>query len=83
MPPLYQSTGDQYSRASLEAKALSLGWQPLPESELPLLLPEVESYEPTDDGESPISKMTEWVNTTCPCCGGAAKRETDTCQNRE
>ena len=54
------------------------GWQPLPESELPLLLPEVESYEPTNDGESPISKMTEWVNTTCPCCGGAAKRETDT-----
>ncbi len=54
------------------------GWQPLPESELPLLLPEVESYEPTDDGESPISKMTEWVSTTCPCCGGAARRETDT-----
>ena len=54
------------------------GWVPLPESELPLLLPEVESYEPTDDGESPLSKMTEWVNTTCPCCGGPAKRETDT-----
>ena len=54
------------------------GWQPLPEDQLPLLLPEVESYEPTDDGESPISKMTEWVNTTCPCCGGAARRETDT-----
>ncbi len=54
------------------------GWQPLPESELPLLLPEVESYEPTDDGESPLSKMTEWVKTTCPCCGGAARRETDT-----
>ena len=54
------------------------GWQPIPESELPLLLPEVESYEPTDDGESPISKMTDWVNTTCPCCGGPAKRETDT-----
>ena len=54
------------------------GWQPLPESELPLLLPEVESYEPTDDGESPISKMTDWVNTTCPCCGGPGKRETDT-----
>ncbi len=54
------------------------GWQPLPEDQLPLLLPEVESYEPTDDGESPISKMTEWVSTTCPCCGGAAKRETDT-----
>ena len=54
------------------------GWQPMDESQLPLLLPEVESYEPTDDGESPLSKMTDWVNTTCPCCGGAAKRETDT-----
>ena len=54
------------------------GWQPLSEHELPLLLPDVESYEPTDDGESPLSKMTDWVNTTCPCCGGSAKRETDT-----
>jgi len=54
------------------------GWVPVPEDQLPLLLPEVESYEPTDDGESPISKMTDWVNTTCPCCGGPAKRETDT-----
>ena len=54
------------------------GWVPLPESELPLVLPKVESYEPTDDGESPLSKMTDWVNTTCPCCGGPAKRETDT-----
>ena len=54
------------------------GWVPLPESELPLVLPKVDSYEPTDDGESPLSKMTEWVNTTCPCCGGPAKRETDT-----
>ena len=54
------------------------GWQPLPEDQLPLLLPDVESYEPTDDGESPLSKMTDWVSTTCPCCGGAAKRETDT-----
>ena len=54
------------------------GWQPLPESELPLLLPDVESYEPTDDGESPLSKMTGWVNTACPCCGGPARRETDT-----
>ena len=54
------------------------GWQPLPEDQLPLLLPEVESYEPTDDGESPISKMTDWVNTTCPCCGGPGRRETDT-----
>ena len=54
------------------------GWQPLPEDQLPLLLPDVDSYEPTDDGESPLSKMTDWVNTTCPCCGGPAKRETDT-----
>lgn len=54
------------------------GWQPISESELPLVLPNVESYEPTDTGESPLSKMTDWVNTTCPCCGGAAKRETDT-----
>ncbi len=54
------------------------GWVPLPEDQLPLLLPEVESYEPTDNGESPIAKMTDWVNTTCPCCGGPAQRETDT-----
>ena len=54
------------------------GWVAIPESELPLVLPKVESYEPTDDGESPLSKMADWVNTTCPCCGGPAKRETDT-----
>ncbi len=54
------------------------GWVPVPEEELPLVLPQVESYEPTDDGESPISKMTDWVNTKCPKCGAAAKRETDT-----
>ena len=54
------------------------GYVPLPESELPLLLPNVESYEPTDNGESPLAKMTEWVNTTCPHCGAPAKRETDT-----
>ena len=54
------------------------GWVPLPEDQLPLVLPQVDSYEPTDDGESPLSKMTDWVNTTCPCCGGPAKRETDT-----
>ena len=57
------------------------GWVPIPESELPLELPMVESYELTDDGESPLSKMTDWVNTTCPCCGGPAKRETDTMPN--
>ena len=54
------------------------GFVALPESELPLELPEVESYMPTDNGESPLAAMTEWVNTTCPCCGGPAKRETDT-----
>ncbi len=54
------------------------GYVPLPESELPLLLPNVESYEPTDNGESPLAKMTDWVNTTCPHCGAPAKRETDT-----
>ena len=59
-------------------KCETCGWVPLPEDQLPLLLPDVESYEPTDDGESPLSKMTDWVNTACPCCGGPAKRETDT-----
>jgi leucyl-tRNA synthetase len=59
-------------------KCEKCGWVPLPEDQLPLVLPNVESYEPTDDGESPLSKMTDWVNTTCPCCGGPAKRETDT-----
>ena len=59
-------------------KCPTCGWVPLPEDQLPLLLPQVESYEPTDDGESPISKITDWVNTTCPKCGGAAQRETDT-----
>ena len=54
------------------------GYVALPESELPLELPDVESYMPTDNGESPLAAMTDWVNTTCPCCGGAAKRETDT-----
>ena len=54
------------------------GYVALPESELPLELPEVESYMPTDNGESPLAAMTDWVNTTCPCCGGPAKRETDT-----
>ncbi len=54
------------------------GYVALPESELPLELPEVESYMPTDNGESPLAAMTDWVNTTCPCCQGPAKRETDT-----
>ena len=54
------------------------GWQPLPESELPLRLPEIKDFEPGEDGESPLARHTEWVNTTCPCCGGPAKRETDT-----
>ena len=54
------------------------GYVPLDEKDLPLLLPEVDSYMPTDNGESPLAAMTDWVNTTCPCCGGPAKRETDT-----
>ncbi len=54
------------------------GYVPLEESQLPLTLPEVESYEPTDDGQSPLANLTDWVNTTCPHCGGPAKRETDT-----
>ena len=59
-------------------KCEKCGYVPLPESELPLELPEVDSYMPTDNGESPLAAMTDWVNTTCPCCGGPAKRETDT-----
>ena len=54
------------------------GWVPVPEDQLPVTLPAVEHYEPTDNGESPLAKMTDWVNTTCPVCGGPAKRETDT-----
>ena len=54
------------------------GYVPIPEEELPLRLPDVKSYEPTDNGESPLAHMTDWVNTTCPHCGGPAKRETDT-----
>ena len=54
------------------------GYVPIDESELPLKLPMVDSYEPTDTGESPLAKMTDWIETTCPCCGGKAKRETDT-----
>ena len=59
-------------------KCEKCGWVPVPEDQLPVLLPEVDNYEPTDSGESPLSKMESWVNTTCPCCGGPAKRETDT-----
>lgn len=54
------------------------GWQCVPEDELPVLQPYMVDYKPTDDGESPLARATDWVNTTCPCCGGAAKRETDT-----
>ena len=59
-------------------KCEKCGYVPLPEEQLPLTLPNVDSYEPTNTGESPLAKMTDWVNTTCPCCGGPAKRETDT-----
>ena len=57
------------------------GWVPLPEDQLPLLLPEVKYYEPTDNGESPLAALPDWVNTTCPHCGGKARRETDTMPN--
>ena len=57
------------------------GWQPMKEEDLPLLLPDVAEYEPTENGESPLANITDWVNTTCPCCGGEAKRETDTMPN--
>ncbi len=57
------------------------GWVPMKEEDLPLLLPDVAEYEPTEDGESPLANITDWVNTTCPCCGGAARRETDTMPN--
>ena len=54
------------------------GWQPIPERELPLKLPEIEDFEPGENGESPLAKLTDWINTTCPKCGGTAKRESDT-----
>ena len=54
------------------------GWNPIPETELPLVLPDIEDYEPGENGESPLAKQTEWIKTKCPCCGKAAKRETDT-----
>ncbi len=57
------------------------GWQPIPESELPLKLPEVTDFLPNDEGDSPLAKATDWVNTTCPCCGGHARRETDVMPN--
>lgn len=57
------------------------GWQPMKEEDLPLLLPDVAEYEPTENGESPLANITDWVNTTCPCCGSPAKRETDTMPN--
>ena len=57
------------------------GWQPMKEEDLPLLLPDVAEYEPTENGESPLANITDWVNTTCPCCGGPARRETDTMPN--
>ena len=59
-------------------KCEKCGWQPLPESSLPLTLPDITDFEPGPDGESPLARHTDWVKTTCPCCGGPAKRETDT-----
>ena len=57
------------------------GWVAIPEDQLPLTLPDIKDFEPTDNGESPLAKATDWINTTCPCCGGPAKRETDTMPN--
>ena len=57
------------------------GWQPIPEEQLPLKLPEVPDYRPNDNGDSPLANATEWVKTTCPCCGGSARRETDVMPN--
>ena len=57
------------------------GYVPVPEKDLPVTLPEVDHYKPTDTGESPLAKMTKWVNVSCPDCGGKAKRETDTMPN--
>ncbi len=74
------SKGSVVEPTILEA-ALFSPWIPLPEDQLPLELPKVQKYEPTDTGESPLSVMTDWVNTTCPRCGGPAKRETDTMPN--
>ena len=54
------------------------GWQPVPDDQLPVIQPYMTDYKPTDDGESPLARATDWVNTKCPCCGGNAKRETDT-----
>lgn len=59
----------------------SCGWVPVPEEDLPVVLPNVQAYEPTEDGESPLANITEWVNVKCPCCGMDAKRETDTMPN--
>jgi leucyl-tRNA synthetase len=64
-----------------ECQVETHGWVPVPEDQLPVVLPEVETYEPTDTGESPLATIDEWVNTTCPACGGPAKRETDTMPN--
>jgi len=76
-PLLGSTTGG--SKGDLEG--LNLGWVPVPETELPVLLPEVKAYEPTDDGQSPLSKIDSFVNCKCPVCGGDAKRETDTMPN--
>jgi len=71
----------QFSIKDKKIKESSYGWMPIPENQLPLVLPEVEAYEPTDDGLSPLSRIPEFVNCVCPKCGGEAKRETDTMPN--
>ncbi|MBI2465283.1 leucine--tRNA ligase [Candidatus Shapirobacteria bacterium] len=69
------------NKEELESKLKNMGWIPVPEDQLPVVLPEVEAYEPTDDGLSPLSRIDSFVNCTCPVCGGSAKRETDTMPN--
>ncbi len=77
----FQSKHEKVSQVTSELKHSLAGWFPLEENSLPLELPYLKSYEPTETAESPLSKVTNWVNTTCPNCGGQAKRETDTMPN--
>lgn len=79
--PHYSSLGGLTEEPAILKVCQNSGWIPLPESELPLELPKVEKYLPTDTGESPLAAMTDWVKTTCPKCGGEARRETDTMPN--
>lgn len=81
IPLVYCAHCAEQKTFASKGEEVNPGWIPLPESELPLKLPEVEKYQPTDTGESPLAAMTDWVKTTCPRCGGDARRETDTMPN--